>query len=477
MSSKLSPHDVRVLLTRLHWPPAASGWWAAQELGRLLVDLELGAAVSEALKQHLAARVLEYDAVLGLLPYWLARLSGAAASNANDLGAHLLARSALSDLLLPQGSSSNLGTYSSSPIAAPADFAPSESFLATKGHHVPRILWRQLEELELQVGRPFVRQYAYEWELSTTQLPEVGHEVGRFFDDPREVMTGQFFTQQSLRGRSAYLRTLRAATALWDMPISYAEQLSEWVAPLHPCIAILESKPPFSLERVSQIASKSENVETAIKEVLAFVSEGHTLGAISWPMFFDSGDLLDITVTLARAAPVSSPSSRTIEAGVPLAGELTAKRLGCSSACNFFDAQFDSLTGQHTGNALVGRLALSPYGYMQADVSSRGIWAPIPIQKSAVVTARPRDGRLEYAAKSHYLGQFGYWNSDWRPTHHRALGPRCGTFLELATEALTSIVGHGRRVWYEWQAKRWVKPEWGEGTITVESGTFAYDIA
>lgn len=442
----------------------------------LLCEPSHQATVAETLKKYVASRHLEYDAALGILPFWLARLSGNVCEPAGDVGSCIRARSALSDQLVASIGSDETGSYAWVPTLAPANFSATASFLASRGSHVPRILWTVLTEVESKFNVPVLRQFAYEWERTKEILSESAHGVTHFFDEPRDSMTCALMTEQSRRGRSAFLRTLEVARSVFGMPASYAEYFAQQVAPLHPALSLLRSAPPFDTGQVGGFFTESSSIENALKQVISLTAESRTLGAISWPMLSKTGELLDLTVVLCHQKPDGSSLENDGQLVDEYVGDLMSEKLSPVATCRFNAASFDLDSGRHRGGALAGKLFPDPYGHLQSDIHNRGIWGPIPAHRLTEPIARPFGGRLTFSDGRETFASFGYWNADWRPTHHKELGPRCGTFLECTTKFLKQALGDDKRVWYQWSCKRWTKPEWGAGSVTVEFGAFPHEL-
>ena len=116
----------------------------------------------------------------------------------------------------------------------------------------------------------------------------------------RQRSTGQFYTQASHRGRSAYLRTIEVAKQFFGMPDSYAEHLSIPALPIEPAyMGLLPQKPKWLPEWEEDSSLDRDNLINYVEDALAdFEREDNTLDllAISLPIKLDDERWVDLTV-------------------------------------------------------------------------------------------------------------------------------------------------------------------------------------
>lgn len=107
---------------------------------------------------------------------------------------------------------------------------------------------------------------------------------------------------------------------------------------------------------------------------------------------------------------------------------------------------------------LAGRVNPARFGYMQAELVSRGIFAPTSVSSTSPLKLVPSGDRLKYVQEDIDLAQFGYWNTSWRPSYPRGGKPMCGTYLLLLQAPVEQM-----RV-YVWRCTRFAAKQ-GYGAI------------
>jgi hypothetical protein len=231
----------------------------------------------------------ESECVEVLCVFFIAKIKGYVCPN--ELGSSIKARSTLSDLLLSELDSNQkgFGSYSypfSSLIQLDGD---NNRFEYYQGTHVPLLYNSWLKEEEQRTGISFTRYYQSEWNNTFKYQPSSSSTtIDYFFSGDRQRTTGQFYTQASHRGRSAYLRTIEVARQLYGMPDSYAEQLSILALPIEPAyIGINPQKPTWLPDWEVEVLPKRDNLIQFVEQALAnFVKADDTVDllALSLPI-------------------------------------------------------------------------------------------------------------------------------------------------------------------------------------------------
>jgi hypothetical protein len=145
-----------------------------------------------------------------------------------------------------------------------------------KGHIVPPILSTRLRKLELRVDKPFMRQWAYEFDRLLEQFgtqPD-GH-FSYFSGDQGQEAIGQFISRRCHLARSAYLRVFALAVDQWGMPDNLALEEAMYATPADfSFLRMLPDDPPEWAQSVHQLAVESgEDWAAEVKKLLMTFEE------------------------------------------------------------------------------------------------------------------------------------------------------------------------------------------------------------
>ncbi|WP_273432130.1 hypothetical protein [Chitinibacter tainanensis] len=425
--------ELAALVARMRWPVPAVKWWVMQELALLLTSPAMRATTEDALLHELACSRFETETVEILFVFWLANLREQSYVCPQNVGCRVAARSPLSDLLLRSicPTSADLGAYLSPLTKHPSGSSPTSDFLAAETQAFPRVLRSDLRFIEERTGLPLQTQFAYEWQASLARVADHSHRIDHFLESPRDQYTGQFYTEQSARARSAFLRTLAVAGEFGGIPSQVLELFSLSTLPLDPCLAWLQPRLPVEGLKLSNPETPAVDVEEHVRSVLSSVSKAGLVGAISWSAEFAENVRLDATATLWTGPdlpwPESLPLSELVE---PYVGMLMGEGLSPAGTCERSKSGAQSAVPEGF-RPLAGRVNPRRFGYMQAELINRGIFAPTSAGSASPVKLVPSGDRLKYVREDADLAQFGYWNTSWRPSYPLGGKPRCGTYLLL----------------------------------------------
>lgn len=452
--------ELAALIARMRWPVPAVKWWVAQELALLLTSPGMRATTEAALLRELECSRFETETVEVLFVFWLTSLREQSYACPQDIGRHVTARSPLSDLLLRSlcPASADLGSYLSPLTKHPRDASPTSDFLAAETQAFPRVLRSNLRFIEERTGLPLQTQFAYEWQASLARVADHSHRIDYFLESPRDQYTGQFFTEQSARARSAFLRTLAVAGEFGGIPSQVLERFSLSTLPLDPSLAWLQPRPPVEGIKLSTPELPAIDAEEHVRSVLSSVSKAGLVGAISWSAEFAENVRLDATATLWTGPDLAWPESLPLsELAEPYIGMLMGEELSPTGTCE--QSRYGSEGAMPTGfRPLAGHVNPGRFGYMQAELVNRGIFAPTSASSASPVKLVPSGDRLKYVREDADLAQFGYWNTSWRPSYPRGGKPRCGTYLLLLQAPVEPV-----RI-YVWRCTRFAAKQ-GYGAI------------
>lgn len=450
-----------ILVARLRWPVPSVRLWAMQELALLVLDVDTRGRTERALVDELEVRRFEIEVVEVLAVFWLAKTKLCSYCPPANMGDHIRARSPLSDVFMRdlQPNATRFGEYSADIEEAPPGFTPTQDFLAAEGSHFPAVLRSELRWLEQRLWRPMQLQFAFEWHTSKDRVAHVGQWVDHFLAGAHGDSTGQFFTQQSARARSAYLRTLVVARERWGLAGRDADFFALSTLPIDPGTAWLTSSPPKLEIGLLGAASGESGLKEFIRGILTQSTGQGKLGAISFAHFVSDLEVVDVSIALwhGRGTPElpSVDADELDDDGLRLLGgtglslESTLKSSGPGQLP-------DSLNGMR---CLSCKVASRRHGYVGADIVSRGLLAPRLPASGAVLDAHEENGVLHFRAGETTLGRCGYWNTHWQPGHPLSLRSRVGTYLWLTESGLSRLQGETLgRLFYVWRC-RWLSRE------------------
>ena len=412
------------LVSRLKLPIPSVKLWAIERLSLLLIDGH--PKIEDLLKEDLANRKQESECVEILCVFYIAKSKGYVCSK--DLGIYIKARSTLSDLVLSKLilNPEEFGTY-----AYP--FAPiiqlggdNHRFNYFQGSHVPLLYSTWLEKEAQRTGIPFTGHYQAEWNNTFKYQPSSATNIDYFFSSDRQRATGQFYTQASHRGRSAYLRTIEVAKQFYGMPDSYAEHLSILAFPIEPAyIGLNPQKPTWLPEWEGEVGPNRDNLTQFVEQALVnFVKADDSVDllALSLPIKLDDNNWIDLTVV--KATKDSDLTNIQIK-----------ERSGCLSVGSLLDENLSyehSRKEQSEDTVLAGTpYPFNRYGHWHSDLETRGLYLPKCITDGKNITGSTYDGVYCYYIDNIKIGFSSFWYNEWRPIHPKELRSLCGTFTAV----------------------------------------------
>lgn len=146
-----------------------------------------------------------------------------------------------------------------------------------KGHIAPPILSSKLSALEKRSGKPFLKQWAFEFDrlLAKNTYQSDGHFS--YFSDShdRQSSTGFLIGRRSQLARSAYLRVFAFAVDMWDMPQDLALNQAMNASPTDICfLQMLPSNPPNWASKVHQMSPRhEEDWNNAVQKIPLLLEE------------------------------------------------------------------------------------------------------------------------------------------------------------------------------------------------------------
>ncbi|TNH05577.1 ATP-binding protein [Testudinibacter sp. TR-2022] len=429
-NSSLEEAILKTLVSRLKLPIPSIKLWVIEQLSRLLIVQH--PRVEELLKEDLASRKQESESVEVLCVFFIAKSKGYACPN--DLGHYIKARSTLSDLILTElvPTSKDFGKYVY-PSTSFVSLTPNNNrFEYYQGNHVPLVYYSLLQEEAQRTCLPFTAHYQNEWNNTFEYQPSAATTIDYFFNADRQRSTGQFYTQASHRGRSAYLRTIDLAKEFYGMPDSYAEYLSIPALPIEPAYTDLQpQKPKWLPAWNSQNSPNEANLINYVKEGLSNFTQtddSNDLLAFSLPIRIDSNNWIDLTVVKVSTGIDLTPDMQVTECyGCFAVGNLLDKGL----FYKFYDGHIPE-TPTMAGTSYPSMR----YGHWHSDLTSRGFYIPKCTIDGKKMVGSSSDGLFSYSIDGSQVGFSSFWYNDWQPIHPIGIRSFCGSYTVVSKERI-----------------------------------------
>ncbi|MEJ6079154.1 ATP-binding protein [Vibrio sp. 1-Bac 57] len=421
---------LKMLVSRLKLPIPSVKLWVIEQLSILLIAQH--PKVEELLKEDLANRKQESECVEVLCVFFVAKSKGYVCPN--DLGHFVKARSTLSDLLITElvPTAKDFGDYAYpfSPFASLAH--DNNRFEYYQGNHVPLMYNTWLKKEERRTNIPFTDYFQSEWNSTFEYQPSKATTIDYFFSGDRQRSTGQFYTQASHRGRSAYLRTIDLAKEFYGMPNSYAEHLSIPALPIEPgYLGLCPQKPKWLPVWNDTVSATKDHLTSYVKKVLANfaqIEDSNHLLAFSLPIKIDDNNWIDLTVIR-----VSTESKPTLDIQIK-------ERSNCLAVGHLLDKELSyELSESNTCEASTMAGTSYPfmrYGHWHSDLESRGLYIPKCTLDDKKIIGSSSNGLYCYTIAGTTIGFSGFWYNNWQAIHPKGVRSLCGSYTAISKEKL-----------------------------------------
>lgn len=421
----LDENDIAIalLVTRLHWPFTSIKQWTANELSSLLATSDYSKAIEVKLLKNLESKKLESEVIEILCVFWMAYQKGYQPSV--TIGNYIFARSCLSDQLLKDLDSKtcNYGHYQGN-FDINLDLIERESnFRKNLGFEFPRMYLDTLEDLKEDYSFPLTEDLQHEWNKTFIHEPRP-HDSYQYFLERNN--TGQFYTLNSHRGRSAYLRVFEVAKRRYGMPDDYANFFSIKALPLE--IAYLNFLPStvpwftkWDFQNEYNIEALKDYLRNLIK-VCNASNKGQVLGALSFPIEISPNLQLDIACTIINDKSEIAERSQIFSIGLLLEKNLEFRYLK-SKTTTSDNFSFVATAFPH-----------HRYGHWSVEQDSRGIYIPIVPNTEVKIIGQSDSNLIKYSLNNMEFGVSGYWNDEWKRSYPSKMKPKCATYTLLSPQ-------------------------------------------
>lgn len=420
----------KLLISRLKCPVPSIKLWTIEQISLLLNSKHPN--IELLLKQDLASRKQESECVEVLCAFYVAHSKGYKCPQ--DLGSYIKARSTLSDLLIDKltQSSEELGEYAYPFTPVISLRGDNHRFSYFQGTHIPRLYYSWLEKEEQRTGIPFTDYYEMEWSNTFEYLPSSETQIDYFLGSDRQRSTGQFYTQASHRGRTAYLRTIEVAKKFYDMPDTYAEHLSILALPIEPAYTEFKPQKPIWLpEWDRNSTSDIEGISQFVKVAMAnfnSIDDSQALLAFSIPIRIDEHNWIDLSIVRAATFKNSEEALQVEErSGCITVGDLLSPEL---------TYEFSSNDKNHSGVMATTPYPFNRYGHWHSDMESRGLYVPKCDIDDKKLIGKTTDGEFCYYVDESKIGFSSFWFSEWQPKHPKGIRALCGSSTVIHKDKL-----------------------------------------
>lgn len=432
--------DIHFLLARKRSPLPEVRWWCIQELAKLLPHAEL----ESFLHSEMEGASLETDLVELLCIFWLAKQRG---YHAFGLAAHVTAKSHLSTLLLKSISEKLLvdGNYYGTLMEVPFDFLPSIEFLDLKGR-LPKIYFSELRRLEERGQCPLEKQFAFEFDQKRLLYSGLSLEdsFSYYFRPISERLTGQVINRFVQIARSAFLRTLSLACETWGMPYSLGNQRALWATPVAPYLASLQPQAPewfFNFRDPRKLESILD--DTSIAELIEIIEKESNapLGYISITLPIDEYKTFCLEICRFFQWEQKELDAQTVFQKQSSLSDILWTWEGWSRRTTYTSLPIETIKKMDaTFTPIVLAMCPLPPGYLHSQLGSHCLHLPISTQVNTPITLEDSDGKLQISMDKELLGEWKYWNTDWKPAYPENAKPFIAEMLTLENGAFQHLL-------------------------------------
>lgn len=419
------------------------------DIAASLRDEESAPVVWNALLRWLKSRELESEVLEGLCPLILAK--GAQVLELSTLRLSIERPSILSDFLIAQ--SFGLPLIVAAWMHSHSEEVPAllqlkeELEELSSARVVPPLFGNRLRALELRSGKPFLRQWAYEFTLLRSRAVYTdGSDFGYFRGDTTNG-TGMFTGKRSHLARSAFLRTLALAVARWGMPQDLAEVVAQYALPAEPILLkLLAGSPPPWATAVHTWPMDDLNWSptTTIAQLVGHIEHqtGRTLLHFNGCIHATKTMRVELEVTTVLVARGAAKPAEAFEIQNALLGKVEVPQKGFESfnlSCWLPQNKFPGKDGVEYLPALRPLIG-SIVGYLSTDLVHLLPRIPVVHSTGGFVTAIPEVGGVSIMLEENCVGRIDYWNWQWQPMRERDSLPASAVCTTLSADAVEKIL-------------------------------------
>lgn len=442
-----------IAAARLALPIPTAKLLTAQEFAKAL-STSAGRQVGwPALLEWMGTRKFESEVLEGLVPVVISRCTS---QEANELRKTIQRPSLAMDVMLAAatGQSVLLPSWQgchSGPAPKFAELSAEEALLES-GQILPGVFSTEFEELQDKSGKPFFRQWAYEYQTLEVTRGFLQGEHFDYFSKSEQGASGMVVSQRSHAARSAFLRTLAYANEYWNMPLDRALDVATAALPGEP--ALLRMAPGLPPRFAGKLYDAVDGNELAAESIASKVLDALSSDPLTFPMHF-SGCVYDSPTLTIDVSAFAIPMVAGYEANIWV--HWYQRMLGNAQLER--DSSFALVISALRGRRLAGDPSLvapllapilpKRVGYFHADLIQRSPYLPAWVPGDHPILAHPREGGMALEMDGKLVGTMRHWMANWNPLVLRdaPTGTACSTHInaELVDSyenAMERKVGH-----------------------------------
>lgn len=424
-----------LLLARLNSPVPYIKWITCEAIASLLLDDKTTTATLCTIYSEIPHKRLESETIEILSIFYIAHINGYQCSE--ELASLIKSRSILSDIIIDYiiKECKNYGEYR--PVNYNSRYNQDLSINDIVGVELPRFFITRIKHLQDKSPIDLYESLTTEWTHSLTKTEEGLSNISFYFSD-RTKKSGQFFTYNSHRARSSYLRTLNAALAFGGDYYTFNT-------------AALLALPfePVLLNTIGRCSSKifdicdhqtinNAEIQTIILSILNDFELDYPdsyIGSLNYTKKIDNNNYISIELTLC-----ASFKPKAID-------DHQSSFLFCTQ----IDQQIKFISARE--NAIHDTIQLTThvfpyirYGFWQSDIFSRGFFSPSPVL--GMIEAIRLNNDIIFKINNANSGQFNYRINEYSPTYIDQVGPNVDTCTTISKMAINAFISRNNMKLY-----------------------------
>jgi hypothetical protein len=324
----------------------------------------------------------------------------------------------------------------SGPVPKLAELSAEEALLES-GRIVPGIFSTEFEDLQDQSGKPFMRQWAYEYQVLEETRGFSQSERFDYFSKGEHGASGMVVSQRSHAARSAFLRTLAFANEYWKMPLDRALDVATAALPGEP--ALLRMAPGLPPAFAAQLYRVVDENKPDAQTISASTLEVLRSDPQSIPLHF-SGCVYDSPTLTVDVSAFAIPFVADCEADIwvhwyqSLLGKAHLERNDAFALVisAIHGRRLDQDPSQVT--PLLAPILPQRIGYLHSDLIQRPPYVPAWVPGDHPILARPREGGMTLEIDGRPVGEMLQWMANWAPLAAKDAPPgtACCTHIQAA---------------------------------------------
>jgi hypothetical protein len=449
-----------VAVARLALPVPMAKLQIMHDIAAGLRNDQSGPVIWDALLRWLKTRELESEVLEGLCAIFLAK--GAQVLEISGLRLSIERPSILSDFLIAESFGTPLVVASwshSHSEEVPGLLRLNEEIDdLCSGRFIPPLFENRLTALEQRSGKPFMRQWAYEFTLLRSHATYAKSGSFGYFRGDTTSGTGTFVGKQGHLARSAFLRTLALAVARWDMPQEKAKEVAQFALPAEPLLLkLLPLSPPSWAPPLHSwsIKDSATDLQNSVAQMIAHIEQhtGRTLLHFKGCIHSTKTMSVEAEVTTALSANGAASPEDVFLFYNFLLGKVEVPRLRLESFVPDVWVRKNTLPGKDGTQYLPALLPLIGHivGYLSTDLLRLLPMIPNVHSSADPVAVTPEVGGMSIFLNGICVGKVDYWNLHWQPMHEKnSLPPSsvCTTLSADAVDKLFRVQGYDvKRCW------------------------------